>query len=77
VIPHGSWTFLAVSSRGKIIGRPPEEEDIKMKVIRLIKEKLQSAPAMWKAVRASLRMPDALRSGGLSSDQWDHAIRRF
>ena len=34
------------TSRGKIIGRPPEEEDIEMKVLRLIEEKLRDAPAM-------------------------------
>jgi len=37
---------LAVSSRGRIIGRPPEEEDIEMKVVRLIEEKLRDAPVM-------------------------------
>ena len=36
---------LAIS-RGKIIGRPPEEEDIEMKVLRLIEEKLRDAPEM-------------------------------
>jgi len=34
---------LAVSSRGKIIGRPPEKEDIRERISRVVEEMLRGA----------------------------------
>ena len=45
-VPILCLNLPAVSARGRIVGRPPEEEDIEMKVIRLIEERHRDAPVM-------------------------------